>query len=64
MKKSEVLELIESCYPHREAFERVSVPATQSIGDLTYLAAYNVYENVKQTILAAEDSDNESGESK
>ncbi|MBP5604552.1 MAG: hypothetical protein J6X60_03275 [Ruminiclostridium sp.] len=59
MKKSEVIDLIESCYPHREAFERVYVPATQSIGDLTYLAAYNVYENIKQTILAAEDSEEE-----
>lgn len=63
MEKSEVLDLIESCYPHREAFERVYVPATQSIGDLTYLAAYNVYENIKQAILATEkEKDDEEGE--
>lgn len=57
MKKSEVIDLIESCYLHREAFECVSVPATQSISELTYLAAYRVYDDIKQAILAAEDSE-------
>jgi len=61
MKKSEVLDLIESCHPHREMFECVDVPAAQSISDLTYLAAYNMHDNIKQAILLATE-DSEAGE--
>lgn len=57
MKKSEVLGLIESCYPHREAFGRVHIPATQSISELTYLAAFNMNESIKQAVLEYEESD-------
>ena len=63
MKKSEVIDIIESCYLPIESFEQTYIPATQSISELTHLAALNMYERIKLSILAAEDSDNESEES-
>lgn len=40
-----------------ERLARIFADKTQFIADLTYLAAYNMYENIKQAVLAAEDSE-------
>lgn len=57
MKKSEVLELIEKCEPSYGQLCRERITAREHIGGLMYMAAYDVYENIKQAILAAEDSE-------
>ena len=57
MKKSEVIDAIDKCEPSYEQICRVQITAIEHIGDLMYKAAYNVYENIKQAILTAEDSE-------
>lgn len=57
MKKSEVIDIIEKCEPPYEQFCKVRIAADEPFCDLMHTAAYNVYNSIKQTILAAEDSE-------